>query len=119
MTILVFSDSHRALSGMIAAIETHRPDQVIHLGDLESDAEEVSFGYPQLPFCIVPGNCDGWTTTPAKKQITLAGKKVLLSHGHLWQVKSTYDLAIAEARASSRSTVSRSARGSAEAGASI
>lgn len=99
MTILVFSDSHRALSGMIAAIETHRPDQVIHLGDLETDAEEVSFGYPQLPFCIVPGNCDGWTTTPAKKQITLAGKKVLLSHGHLWQVKSTYDLAIAEARA--------------------
>ena len=99
MKILVFSDSHRSLSGMISAIETHRPDQVIHLGDLETDAEEVSFGYPQIPFCIVPGNCDGWTTTPAKKQITLAGKKVLLSHGHLWHVKSTYDLAIAEARA--------------------
>ena len=79
MKILVFSDSHRSLSGMYAAIDRHQPQQVIHLGDMMSDAEEVA--------------------TPVKKQITLEGKSILLSHGHRWGVKSGYDTAIADARA--------------------
>ena len=100
MKILVFSDSHRSLSGMYAAIEHHKPQQVIHLGDMISDAEEVAKHYPKLPFCMVPGNCDGWfTTVPLKKQITLEGRSILLSHGHRWDVKSGYDQAIADARA--------------------
>ena len=100
MKILVFSDSHRSLSGMYAAIELHQPQQVIHLGDIMYDAEEVAQHYPKLPFCLVPGNCDGWgVATPVKKQITLEGKSILLSHGHRWGVKSGYDTAIADARA--------------------
>lgn len=99
MNILVFSDSHRSRSGMYRAIEAHSPDQIIHLGDLQSDAEEISYLYPKIPICMVPGNCDGWTTTPVKKQITLAGKSILLSHGHLWGVKQGYDAAVADARA--------------------
>ena len=100
MKVLVFSDSHRSLSGMYSAIETHHPDQVIHLGDLMEDAQEVACAYPRLPFCMVPGNCDGWTTEPLKKQILLAGKRILLSHGHLWGVKQSPYAAIADARAS-------------------
>lgn len=74
MKILVFSDSHRSLSGMYAAIDLHKPEQVIHLGDMMDDAEEVARHYPKLPFCLVPGNCDGWVVTvPVKKQITLGG----------------------------------------------
>ena len=85
---------------MYSAIDRHRPQQVIHLGDMVSDAEEVAQHYPRLPFCTVPGNCDGWfTTEPLKKQITLDGKSILLSHGHRWGVKSGYDGAIADARA--------------------
>ena len=100
MKILVFSESHRSLSGMYAAISRHQPQQVIHLGDMIRDAEEVAEHYPQLPFCMVPGNCDGWMiSVPVKKQITLAGKSILLSHGHRWGVKSGYDAAIADARA--------------------
>ena len=34
---------------------------------------------------------------PLKKQITLAGKQILLSHGHLWGVKRGYGAAIADA----------------------
>lgn len=99
MKVLIFSDSHRSLSGMYSAIEMHHPDQVIHLGDLMEDAQEVAYAYPRLPFCMVPGNCDGWTTEPAKKQIHLAGKNILLSHGHLWGVKRGFDTAVADARA--------------------
>lgn len=100
MKILVFSDSHRSLSGMYAAIDLHQPQQVIHLGDMMYDAEEVAEHYPRLPFCLVPGNCDGWgAAVPVIKQITLAGKSILLSHGHRWGVKSGHDAAIAAARA--------------------
>ena len=99
MKILVFSDSHRSRGGMLDAIDAHRPDQVIHLGDLQSDAEELTYVYPKLPICMVPGNCDGWTMDPLKKQITLAGKRILLSHGHLWGVKKGYEVAVADARA--------------------
>ena len=85
---------------MYRAIDLHQPQQVIHLGDMLSDAEEVAKHYPKLPFCTVPGNCDGWfTTDPLKKQITLEGKSILLSHGHRWGVKSGYGGAIADARA--------------------
>ena len=84
---------------MYRAIDQQQPDQVIHLGDLMEDAEELAWAYPKLPVCMVPGNCDGWTAVPTKKQITLGGKSILLSHGHLWGVKSGYDTAFAEARA--------------------
>lgn len=100
MKILVFSDSHRSLSGMYAAIDLHKPQQVIHLGDMMSDAEEVAEHYPMLPFCLVPGNCDGWgAAVPVKKEIKLGGKSILLSHGHRWGVKSGCGAAIADARA--------------------
>ena len=99
MKILVFSDSHRSRGGMLDAIDAHRPDQVIHLGDLQSDAEELTYVYPKLPICMVPGNCDGWTMDPLKKQITLAGKRILLSHGHLWGVKKGYEAAVADGNA--------------------
>lgn len=98
LKILVFSDSHRSQSGMVQAIDEQQPDQVIHLGDLISDAEELSYFYPKLPIYMVPGNCDGWTTVPSVKQITLQGRSILLSHGHLWGVKSGYEAAIAQAR---------------------
>ena len=85
---------------MYRAIDLHQPQQVIHLGDMISDAEEVAEQYPKLPFCMVPGNCDGWSfSVPLKKQIKLGGKSILLSHGHRWEVKSGYDKAIADARA--------------------
>ena len=99
MKILVFSDSHRSMAGMYSAIDRHLPDQVIHLGDLLQDAEMLADIYPRLPICRVPGNCDGWTTEPLKRQITLAGKQFLLSHGHLWGVKSGYSHAISDAKA--------------------
>jgi len=85
---------------MYDAIDAHQPDQVIHLGDLQRDAEELTYAFPKLPIFMVPGNCDGWTTDPLKKQITLAGKQILLCHGHLWGVKRGYDAAVADARAS-------------------
>ena len=79
MKILVFSDSHRFLSGMVQAIQDEQPDQVIHLGDFMSDAEELAWRFPKLPICMVPGNCDGWNTALPTKRITLQNRSILLS----------------------------------------
>ena len=98
MKIFVFSDSHRALFPMEQAVEEGKPDHVIHLGDLLRDAEELAMEFPMLPICRVPGNCDGWTMEPLIRRITLGGRVILLSHGHLWRVKSGYQTAMAEAR---------------------
>ena len=98
MKILVFADSHRSISYMRQAVEEEKPDQVIHLGDLMRDAEELAEEFPKIPVCMVPGNCDGWTMVLPIKRITLQGRNFLLSHGHLWKVKQGYDLAIAEAQ---------------------
>lgn len=99
MKILVFSDSHRSVGGMIDTVEKEKPRQIIHLGDIMDDAEELTYVYPMLPVAMVPGNCDGWTMHPAEKCIHLAGKTILMGHGHTWGVKSGYGAAIARARA--------------------
>ena len=98
LKILVFSDSHRYTGGMIQAIEEQQPDLVVHLGDLQLDAEELALLYPKLSMVTVPGNCDGWTTDPLERQFMVCGKRVLLSHGHIWHVKQGYDAALRAAR---------------------
>lgn len=98
MKLLVFSDSHRALSGMRNAVELERPDYVIHLGDLEEDARLLNQEYPQLAVASVPGNCDGLVFSPLQKLVTYDNIRVLMSHGHIWHVKGGYAAAIAAAR---------------------
>ena len=98
MKVLVFSDSHRSLLEMRRAVEGEKPDHVIHLGDLEEDAQLLSQEYPGLPVCSVPGNCDGWTTHPLQRLVRYGGCQLLLSHGHIWGVKGGYGAAIAAGR---------------------
>ena len=100
MKLLVFSDSHRSLRGMRQALELEAPDYVIHLGDLEEDAVLLSQEYPQLAVASVPGNCDGWPTQPLQKLLTYGGVRILLSHGHIWNVKGGYGGALAAGRRS-------------------
>jgi len=100
MKLLVFSDSHRSLRGMREAVALEHPDYVLHLGDLEQDAQLLAQEYPQLAIAGVPGNCDGWPTQPLQKLLTYSGVRILLSHGHIWNVKKCYEGAIAAGRQS-------------------
>ena len=98
MKLLVFSDSHRSLRGMRQALDMETPDYVIHLGDLEEDARLLSQEYSCLAVASVPGNCDGFIFSPLQKLVTYDRVRILMSHGHIWHVKSGYDAAIAAAR---------------------
>lgn len=94
MKIIIFSDSHRALGGMVEAIELEKPDQVIHLGDLERDADYLREKFPLIPICGVPGNCDYSSRDDFTKLVTISGKQIFLNHGHTYHVKYGYEAII-------------------------
>ena len=63
-------------------------DGVIHLGDYYKDALILKNEFPQYEFIIVSGNCDYSADIPTKMVIEQEGKKVFLTHGHNYGVKS-------------------------------
>lgn len=60
MKLLIFSDSHGRLENARNVLRRlgGRMDMVCHLGDHDSDAEELQREFPDLPFHIVQGNND-------------------------------------------------------------
>lgn len=95
MTIFVFSDSHGSTREMIALLESTTPDAVIHLGDGAKDVLDLESIFPHIPFHQVAGNCDMFSQLPAITTLEFQGVTLLLSHGHLWSVKSRMDIALA------------------------
>ncbi|MBQ1372455.1 MAG: metallophosphoesterase [Oscillospiraceae bacterium] len=87
MKIIVFSDSHRHLEGMRTVIDAENPDYVFHLGDHDTDAEELMRDYPLLPIVPIRGNCDGWSDSPESSVLQLDGLRFFLCHGHRYGVK--------------------------------
>ena len=92
MLIAVFSDSHGDTDAMCAAIDEHRPDMVLHLGDNVRDAEELCRRYPGLDIRYVRGNCDMWgCDAPDHLQFNADGVNIYMTHGHRQEVKMTLD----------------------------
>ncbi len=92
MKILFISDSHHHLSLLVKMMEKEKPERVFAMGDYTKDFEELSYLYPEVPFDIVKGNCDFWDFSfLEEKLIILEGKRIFLTHGHLYGVKTNYD----------------------------
>ena len=101
MTILVFSDSHSGLSFMRRCMDRFRPQAVIHLGDYYDDAEALQQDFSQIPFHIVPGNCDLYRPgglKPAVLCYNVCGVRLYMTHGHNHKVKLTQGLLLKDAR---------------------
>jgi hypothetical protein len=94
MKIIVFSDSHRNVEPMVEAVGIEKPDYIIHLGDLESDAIELGRRVGNIPICSVPGNCDLLPIGQKRLIFDFCGKKFFVTHGHMYGVKSSYDAII-------------------------
>lgn len=87
MRIGVVSDSHGKKFALDKALKNiGEVDMIIHLGDLCSDALylQKTFG---LPVVYVRGNCDFSGQAPYSREIEVEGKRVFLTHGHLYRVK--------------------------------
>lgn len=85
--IYVFSDSHKRISSMLGLISDCSPDAVIHLGDVDSDAGKISSAFPDIPLYAVSGNNDFFPSYPPFCVARFAGKKIFMTHGHLYGVR--------------------------------
>ena len=88
MRILVVSDTHRDQYSLEQAVlRQPKAEVVIHLGDGADEAEMVKAKFPEKTFLQVRGNCDWGCDLPVEGEITLEGKKLFYTHGHVYNVK--------------------------------
>lgn len=88
MKILIFSDTHGNSEDAIEVIRKEpEVNAIIHSGDCETDADKIRSTFPNIPIYSVPGNCDISSFSPEDMVISLEGKKVLITHGHKYNVK--------------------------------
>lgn len=87
MKIAVISDSHNVNS----AIQAVKPyindvDIVLHLGDGASNIKDITRGFKGEVYAV-KGNCDLGGEYPNERVIKVLDKKILMCHGHLYNVK--------------------------------
>ncbi|WMJ77765.1 MULTISPECIES: metallophosphoesterase [unclassified Sedimentibacter] len=90
MRILVISDSHNFIPD--AQIETIKKygefNMLIHCGDKYKDAEKFAEKLKIDKVVQVSGNCDFISGKPLLVDKVIEGKKFIITHGHLYNVKS-------------------------------
>lgn len=98
--IMIVSDTHRKLGSFTEAFYKEEPiDALIHLGDFEGDEETIK-SIVGCEMYAVPGNNDFFSPLDKELEIEIAGKKILLTHGHYYYV--SLDLATIKKEAISR-----------------
>lgn len=90
MRIGVISDSHGDTYAVKRAVELMgKVDFLIHLGDFYRDAEVVSKKL-ERDIIYIRGNCDFGSNVDSEKIIDIGSKRILITHGHKYNVKSDY-----------------------------
>lgn len=90
MRILVVSDTHGDTFTLKKAVLSQPSAEVIiHCGDGEDQSNWLKENFPEKMVIAVKGNCDWCSNLPATEEITLEGKKIFITHGHLYNVKYT------------------------------
>ncbi|MBQ3791738.1 MAG: metallophosphoesterase family protein [Clostridia bacterium] len=102
--ILVLSDAHQSASFLEKALRLHRDASlVLFLGDGLRAFETALEDYPMMPSVCVSGNCDLFPMMagqPVRREETFfeQNRKILMGHGHLWNVKTGREYAVLCAR---------------------
>jgi putative phosphoesterase len=88
MKVLVISDTHGNVTRALTAHACAEPvDAVIHLGDGCADAEMLRDAL-DVPVIAIAGNCDPGSDAPRELVWECEGKRLLLTHGDAYRVKS-------------------------------
>ena len=99
MKILIVSDTHGRDENLEKAVYREEPfDYLIHCGDVEG-REIFIEALVDCPCCIVSGYNDFFSDLPREEIIDLAGKKILVTHGHTYGVSGGTDGIVEAARA--------------------
>ncbi|MFD1018947.1 metallophosphoesterase [Thalassobacillus hwangdonensis] len=86
-SVLIISDTHGLTKELQAVKERHQSsvDAMIHCGDSELDPNA-----PELEgFYYAKGNCDFHPEMVEEQSITVGELNFFVTHGHLFQIKST------------------------------
>lgn len=90
MRILVISDTHGDPLSFKEVIQTHSSAEIIvHCGDGDREADFIKNNYKDKMVVAVKGNCDFGSTLPSTEIFSACGKKIMVTHGHLYNAKST------------------------------
>lgn len=88
MKIIVLSDTHGNQPLALGILDGNaEAERIVHLGDEVEDAcflEEIS----GRSIVKISGNCDFSTAHPRETILDLAGKRILVTHGDLYNVKA-------------------------------
>lgn len=99
MKAVVISDSHKNFNSILRIMEKETDvSLMIHAGDVQQDVEDAESVWPTLPIAAVAGNNEYYVlNVPSTRLFTYGGKKIFLTHGHLYGVKQSTARVIAEA----------------------
>lgn len=87
MLVAIVSDTHRNnfyINKVKNVIE--KADVLIHLGDNTADCDILNASFKGMVYGV-SGNCDYFTKYPVEEVIEIEDKKVLITHGHEYEVK--------------------------------
>jgi len=100
MTVLVVSDTHKNFGEFYDLVLQYKSkvDFVIHLGDGESDIDDLFMLEPNIPIRYVSGNCDWSSLKPSSDIVSVGGAKIFICHGHNFGVKYSLDRLALEAK---------------------
>lgn len=86
----VISDTHNHWQvAYQALLKLGKLDLVCHGGDMYQDGVKIGEKLG-VDTKVVGGNCDFGMNLPAEQVFEAGGKKILLTHGHKFRVKTTY-----------------------------
>ena len=90
MRILVLSDTHGDFNSMLSAVDAQKNAEVIiHCGDGTAPLDSLTEKFTDTKIIAVRGNCDFGAKYPDVQNVEVGGKKIFVTHGHLFQVKFT------------------------------
>ncbi len=89
MKILVLSDSHGNARGVENAVKKYgrNADLIVHCGDATRGEAEDLARKSDIPVVCVRGNCDFVTDLNDIEYLDLCGRRIIITHGHLFGVK--------------------------------
>lgn len=103
MNVLVFSDSHGGADKICEALarQISPPAAIVFLGDGLRDIDKIDAD--NIPIYSVCGNCDSellasLSDAPAERLIVLGSKRIFMTHGHEYYVKSVLSSLLLRAR---------------------
>lgn len=100
MKILIVSDTHRKDDNLKRVIEINQPlDMLIHLGDAEgSEGKIAGWVGENCDLEMILGNNDFFSDLDREKELNIGRYKVLLTHGHYYNVSLGVERLEQEAR---------------------